>query len=46
MKVAIVHDWLTGMRGGENPRLVIPEFAEGKYPGSLMYTQTAFRGIK
>src|SRR3990172_8630425 len=34
MKVAIVHDWLTGMRGGER---VLEDFCE-LYPDATIYT--------
>lgn len=40
MKVAIVHDWLTGVRGGEKALEAICEL----YPGATVYTLFHFKG--
>ena len=34
MRIAFVHDWLTGMRGGENVLEVLCE----RYPGAELFT--------
>ena len=40
MKVAIVHDWLTGMRGGEKVLEVLCE----RYPRAELFTLLHVRG--
>ena len=39
-RVALVHDWLTGMRGGEK----VLEILAGLFPGAPIYTLFHFRG--
>jgi hypothetical protein len=40
MKVALVHDWLTGMRGGEKVLEVLCE----RYPDAELFTLLHVRG--
>jgi glycosyltransferase involved in cell wall biosynthesis len=40
MRVALVHDWLTGMRGGEKPL----ELLAAKYPEAHLFTLVHVRG--
>ena len=40
MKIAIVHDWLTGMRGGEK----VLEALCGRFPGAELFTLLHVRG--
>jgi glycosyltransferase involved in cell wall biosynthesis len=40
MRVALVHDWLTGMRGGEKPL----ELLAAKYPDARLFTLVHVRG--
>ena len=40
MRLALVHDWLTGMRGGERALEVLCERFPGDLIGPLYFTET------